>query len=354
MRAAWILCLVVVLFCALASSVPAIDMGRAAPPKPAPVGVYEGGGRQGGDTVADAFQIMDLPFTDSGTTCGYANDYDAACPYAGSTAPDVVYAYVAGADNHIEVNLCEAQYDSKVYVCEDDIANVIACNDDGCLGSQGLASRIMEMYLRAGHTYYFVVDGYGPACGDYTLSIQSVAQCVVSCPAGAQLEGEPPCVDDYVDDYNPGCCCADPPRFTPIRTDPDGTATMCGRACTFQYHGISYRDSDWYHIEARGPVTATCIAEFEVQFMIIYSGCSPDMQFVYTTADRCEPATLQWDFEPGSDCILWVGPTRFSGVPESKYVIEVSGRGASEVPEPGDPDVPRESDTWGRLKKLFL
>ncbi len=46
--------------------------------------------RQGGDTIADATPIDGVPFSDSGTTAGYNNDYDEECPYGGSTAPDAV------------------------------------------------------------------------------------------------------------------------------------------------------------------------------------------------------------------------------------------------------------------------
>lgn len=33
----------------------------------------------GGDTVDSAFVVTSLPFVDSGSTTGYADDYDAAC-----------------------------------------------------------------------------------------------------------------------------------------------------------------------------------------------------------------------------------------------------------------------------------
>ena len=49
--------------------------------------------RQGGDTYDDATEIESLPFSITGTTDGYTDDYDETCPYAGSTAPDVVYSF---------------------------------------------------------------------------------------------------------------------------------------------------------------------------------------------------------------------------------------------------------------------
>jgi len=50
------------------------------PPPPDPVLL-----RQGGDTIETAIEItyQGAPYT--GTTTGYTNDYDEACPWAGST-----------------------------------------------------------------------------------------------------------------------------------------------------------------------------------------------------------------------------------------------------------------------------
>ncbi len=50
--------------------------------------------RQGGDTIADAIELPDLNYTTTGTTAGYTDDHDEACPYDGSTSPDVVYTFV--------------------------------------------------------------------------------------------------------------------------------------------------------------------------------------------------------------------------------------------------------------------
>ena len=58
--------------------------------------------RDGGDTCASATVIPSLPYTDTGTTVGKANNYDSGivtgCPYGGSTAPDAVYKFTPAAD----------------------------------------------------------------------------------------------------------------------------------------------------------------------------------------------------------------------------------------------------------------
>jgi hypothetical protein len=43
---------------------------------------------------------------DSRNSCAYADDYDEACPYRGSSAPDVVYRYAATVDLPLRISLC--------------------------------------------------------------------------------------------------------------------------------------------------------------------------------------------------------------------------------------------------------
>jgi hypothetical protein len=50
-----------------------------------------------------------------------------------------------------------------------------------------------------------------------------------------------------------------------------------------------------------------------------------NLLYVYGTGRVCEPVTLSYNFQPGQLFYLWVGPTVFFGVPESDYVIEISG-----------------------------
>jgi hypothetical protein len=47
----------------------------------------------GSDTCATAIPIAGLPYSDTGNTCGYTDDYDEACPWIGVGAPDVVYSF---------------------------------------------------------------------------------------------------------------------------------------------------------------------------------------------------------------------------------------------------------------------
>ncbi len=85
--------------------------------------------RQGGDTIADAVAIPGIPFTTTGTTTGYIDDYDEACPYTGSTSPDVVYTFTLAADQILDIDMLGSQYDTKIYLY-DEALDLVACNDD--------------------------------------------------------------------------------------------------------------------------------------------------------------------------------------------------------------------------------
>ena len=70
------------------------DLGssRKIPAKKTPVVIYEPPAvpRQGGDTIEDATVIPGLPYSNTGTTEGFVDNYNEVCPYTGSTSPDVV------------------------------------------------------------------------------------------------------------------------------------------------------------------------------------------------------------------------------------------------------------------------
>jgi hypothetical protein len=138
------------------------------------------GDRVGGEDIATAVVIASIPYVDTGNTCGYLDDYEEACPYAGSTAPDVVYAYSPPSDIPVDIDLCGSSYDTKVFVYENmwTPGNPYACNDDYYdVGDPcgNWVSKIEQLTLVAGNIYYIVVDGYNIDCGDYRLEISVAA-----------------------------------------------------------------------------------------------------------------------------------------------------------------------------------
>jgi hypothetical protein len=302
-------------------------------------------GREGGETVADALPIPSLPYTDTGATCDNINDYDEICPYSGSTSPDVVYVYTPAADETVDVDLCYSGYDTKVYVYENAVGNLVGCNDDFYFGAPCYvySSKIEGLNIFAGNDYFIVVDGYGGSCGTYQLDVTGFEPCVVECPDGALIEGEPPCVDGYYDLYNGGC---NSTGWTLIEAQDAGCATMCGVSCTYNYQGLSYRDTDWFTLNGLGGlVTAEVVAEFPVQFIFIYGTDCNNLVYDLATAGPCQPVQLSRNVAEGVEFWLWVGPQVFSGLPESDYVLDVCGI-------QGEP-TPTVETTWGSIKTRF-
>jgi|GEM_PF-1428204 len=123
---------------------------------------------QGGDVFASAFVIPSLPFTDGGTTTGYANDYNGGWSYTG---PDVVYKYTPSKDEHIQISLCGSYYDTRLIVYRNSTSDRIARNDDGCPQYREDLSLLSDVELTTGNTYYIVVDGYNNANGQYFLRV---------------------------------------------------------------------------------------------------------------------------------------------------------------------------------------
>ena len=139
-----------------------------------------GGGGTEGDKMDNPFIVTGLPFSASGTTVGFEDDYDEACPYTGSLSPDVVYM-MTSAGGAYDISLCDdSQYDTKLYVYDVDgnlAAGGTACNDDDCTTAAGVnwVSQLLGLNLEAG-LFYIIVDGYGSAEGEYTLDISLSTQ----------------------------------------------------------------------------------------------------------------------------------------------------------------------------------
>jgi hypothetical protein len=304
-----------------------------------------------GDTIDSAIPIASLPFSDSGNTCQFADDYNAICPYTATGSPDVVYSYAPPSDVSVDVDLCASTYDTKLYVFEDVADNVIACNDDYC-GSDGWKSEVTGVALQAGHTYYVIVDGYSATdCGTYHLNVLAHEDCVVLCPPGSQLEGEPICTDDYYDAYNGGCNSA-PPTFTLVQCSQAGVQTICGQYGGYLYQGLSYRDTDWYQIEVppRGAtITWQVRGESDTLLGILNgnTGCPVTSFYTYTYGARCTDLSVTSDLGPGT-WWLWVGTLNFgtaAGPCGQDYVATLTGLQC----EP----LAIEPITWGRVKNMY-
>ena len=210
-----------------------------------------------GDNVGTALVIPSLPYTNSGNTCGFGNDYAFPCGDANSTpAPDVVYSFTPSTTMCVDISLCNSDFDTGLYVWQASVGNLVACNDDYC-GPTGQQSRIAGLQLQAGVTYYIVVDAYS-GCGNYALTVtqgpckQSCAP--IACPAGATPEGEPVCFTGYTDNFDGGCNSV-PPVYKNI-TIPSTICGTYGKYCSDDFFCFSvFRDTDWYRLVVTSPMT---------------------------------------------------------------------------------------------------
>jgi len=307
----------------------------------------------GGETIGTATPLG-VPGASSGNTCDNVNDYDEVCPFSGSTSGDEVYS-VSGVSGQTTFDICNSNYDTKIYVYENAAGNLVACNDDACNDPSGnpFRSIVTCVNLNPNSTYYVVIDGYFGDCGDYNLSAYASVGCPAvcdpeNCPAGAGLEGEPVCGPNYVDSWNGGCNSV-PPVFSVLGNQ--GCTTVCGAGGNYNFAGLSYRDTDWYELSlpVACNVTATLCASFESQLAVINGnfGCSGFTIVcgsVFGTAGTtisCGPTVLS-----GTNWIF-VATSAFAGVPcGSPYYLTVDTGSCC-------PTNATESQTWGGIKGLY-
>jgi hypothetical protein len=301
-----------------------------------------------GDTIADAMIIPALPYNDTGTTAGFTDDYDEVCPYIGSTAPDVVYAYAATSTEAVDIDLCGSSYDTKLYVYDASL-NLIACNDDFYPSEPcGVyVSKLENVTLNAGTTYYIIIDGYGSASGAYIIDIAGVAPCAITCPFGSYHEGEPDLVDDYVDNYNGGCNSPGSP-FQYIDAGWSGV-TFCGVSGWYTIGGGNSRDTDWFIATAgsSGAVEITADAEYATYiFELGPRDCASVGVIQNVIVGPCAEGYMTIPAAPMEPVWFWVGPTVFAppvgGDSTYDYVLWLAGG-----------MVVTESTTWSTMKALY-
>ena len=313
------------------------------------------GARSGGEDMDTATLVTEpLPYIDAGTTIGYVDDYDAACPYS-SGAPDAVYEWTVGDAGlgAVNIDVCVGDYDTKLFVLEivppDTV--VVACNEDAC----NFQSMCYNVPIVAGHTYYIVVDGYGYWSGNYELNIEYWEPCSVPCPAGATLEGEPTIEADYDDVYNAGCNANG--EFFYLCPDEFGDLVLCGNGGSFTNTDLTTgRDTDWYSgVCADSPVTVTLEADnamylFEMAFDPALRCADPSYGvYGYAAVSPCTPTTLVYTLAGvGDEIWVWIGDQNWpppGDIPEYYYVATFTGLG-------GGPTATEET-TWSAVKSMF-
>jgi hypothetical protein len=334
--------LVFAMMLTLVGSAMAIDLGNSAPAVKAPAKYNDfPAGRQGGDTILDAVMVT-LPVVDgTGTTVGYNDDYDEICPYSGSTSPDVVYTFM-GDGNGVNIDMFGSAYDTKIYVYDENLA-LVACNDDFY---SDWTSKIENMPTAAGVAYYVVIDGYGGSSGSYLINIDAFVPCLLDCPAGATLEGEPAFFVGYDDTYNGGCNASNG-LFQVLDSQ-----LFCGVSGWYLSAGGSqYRDTDWFtaEIPASGVLEVTGDAEQGLYlFELGPQDCASVAVIQSVQAGPCLEATMTVTGAAGSTVWLWAGPTVYADpagadVAEFDYILVTNLEGG----------VATENHSWTGVKALF-
>lgn len=128
---------------------------------------------QGGDDIASATPIPSLPFSDTGHTTGYVDNYNESCISFTGNAPDVVYSYSPTIDEYVDISLCGSNYYTHLWVYENDTTNVVACNrfDVSCSYPN---SKLTDVAMYPGNIYYIIIDGENGASGDYKIDVSSI------------------------------------------------------------------------------------------------------------------------------------------------------------------------------------
>jgi hypothetical protein len=260
--------------------------------------------RQGGDTILDAVLIT-LPVANmTGTTAGYTNDYDEVCNYTGSTSPDVVYTFTPAASMGYDFDMLGSAYDTKIYIYDENLA-LVACNDDFY---SDYTSFLENVPVVAGVQYFLVIDGYGLSFGNYLLNIREFVPCIIDCPAGAQIEGEPTIVDGYIDNFNGGC------NSTPVVYSPLDCPEYCGKLGYYvNATGGNSRDLDWLEAEipAGGVLEIIGDAAEAMNLYQIEGTCDNLIITNGGVAGPCNEFTLTITGAAGSVVRILCGPIHF-------------------------------------------
>ena len=237
---------------------------------------------EGSEFPDGSVSITSLPFTDTGDTSDNSDEFDAVCPYSGSTSADVFYE-MSGDLGEITITLCDSLYDCKTYIL-DSAFNVFACNDDAC-GDDGFKSQL-DANLVAGATYYLAVDGYTGANGAYTLTVDGFVPpepCdPFECPPGSNQSLDETCDDTGANDSNGGCNTGVP--YVPIAEG----EVVCGTV----WAANDTRDTDWYgYAHAGGTLDWTVECD------------GPCVAFIISPEAQCaSPAVLFAGDSAGATC----------------------------------------------------
>ena len=107
-----------------------------------------------------ATTITALPYTDTGSTDGFTDNYTPPC--AGCGAPDVVYRYQPSVDVCVTISLCGSGFDTALHLYDALDSAITSSPATTTTAATRRSSRSSSASpCSPGHSYYIVVDGYG-------------------------------------------------------------------------------------------------------------------------------------------------------------------------------------------------
>jgi hypothetical protein len=127
-----------------------------------------------GDNCADPRVIASLPYTDTGSTCNFVDDYNATCLGYYDGGPDVIYKFTVTTQTCATcslVNVTASSYPGlAVFDGCPDVGTCLTFKT-GSSGPLGTSCLVFE----PGHDYYIMVDNWpSPACiNAYTLKLDA-------------------------------------------------------------------------------------------------------------------------------------------------------------------------------------
>lgn len=322
--------------------------------KPAkPLGQMQVYAPAAGMDLAEARSIGELPYIETGTTCGESNDYDLDCNATGAGSPDVLFTYTPDSDGYLRVDLCGSDFDTQLIVFFAEPGDG-QCNDDAYFDeSCGFYTSLLPgVAVQAGQPVYIVVDGFGGACGNFRLTvIESEIQPTCSIVCAGTDEGEPAPTDGYVDAFNGGC--NSPEEDYPLQDlegDLLGEMLLCGRS---GWYDAAARDTDWFIgiFGTEGRIRLTLDAEQWTQAKVLAPlDCGDAATLAEIMAGPCLPASLEITGSPGQLAWFWIAPVAFvppAGFEDPAYDYTASFEGLQAK------GVSSDAISWDGIKSLY-
>ncbi len=289
-----------------------------------------------GDNCAAPIVIAGLPYTDSRNTLLYTDDTDEICPFNTPGSPDVAYEYTPAVDQVVTFDICDSEYDTKIYIYANGVPPAIACNDDACNDPLGNPFRsLLECIpLTAGVPYCIIVDGYGGDAGIYNLLVEECVPCVIT-PIGTPEVTEAQDSTNETADPNGGCNnddCGGVNSWSTAVCNADYTGEVfyyvSSQACG---GGGTFRDTDWWELTLADSDSVIITVESEVfntDLVVFFTDndcvTGPTILYSAQQVDECTPFTLVTECLPPGTYFIIVLPGFVNPVVGTSWTYNMS------------------------------